>query len=186
MIRRPFNVASVLSLLLLVGIVILWVRSYSVADELAFVHSKKLSFTCRTGVLWVESCDCFYSGPYDPQTQEYGADGPYAERIRVILRHHNPSPPTGGEECEGSDWVGLEGSNTITHETRTARAGIPLWLLAGNAAVLPLIATRRLLSTVITRRRLAARVCPACRYDLRASTGRCPECGTPIPAEAST
>jgi hypothetical protein len=57
--------------------------------------------------------------------------------------------------------------------------GLPFWLLAGAAAALPAARWRR-------RRRLARRAalgrCHACGYDLRASPGRCPECGrTPEP-----
>lgn len=41
------------------------------------------------------------------------------------------------------------------------------------------------LSRVILRRRPRPGHCPHCHYDLRASTNRCPECGTPIPPSTS-
>ena len=58
------------------------------------------------------------------------------------------------------------------------RAQVPYWVLipaflgAGLPAVRASVATRRRV------RRLAAGCCPFCGYDLRATTGRCPECGT--------
>jgi hypothetical protein len=51
----------------------------------------------------------------------------------------------------------------------------PLWFLALLFAIAPTLAARRW-----RRRRREARkgLCPRCGYDLRASTDRCPECGT--------
>jgi predicted amidophosphoribosyltransferase len=45
------------------------------------------------------------------------------------------------------------------------------------SALLPL---RWLIDKVRARKRVKQGLCVTCGYDLRASTGRCPECGTPI------
>lgn len=54
---------------------------------------------------------------------------------------------------------------------------VPHWFPALLLLVLPAIwAVKR------WRSRVPPGHCKKCRYDLRASEGRCPECGTPIPA----
>jgi hypothetical protein len=59
---------------------------------------------------------------------------------------------------------------------------VPLWVLVPVFAVLPIrcaVLRRR------DRLRVAAAVCVRCGYDLRASRGRCPECGEAIRVETS-
>jgi hypothetical protein len=65
---------------------------------------------------------------------------------------------------------------------------VPHWLLVPLTAILPAFGIRR---TLAPRRRwrLARSLCAGCGYDLRATPGRCPECGKisttrnpPIPA----
>jgi hypothetical protein len=72
----------------------------------------------------------------------------------------------------------------------SARAGwdfelrVPFWLITSSmAAPAALIGGLYSLRWVNRNRRRAAKHCPACNYDLRASTDRCPECGHPIPAK---
>jgi len=61
--------------------------------------------------------------------------------------------------------------------------GVPHLLLAVLAAIAPIVVVNRYARDVIERRvgakRSASGCCPACGYDLRASSDRCPECGSP-------
>jgi len=50
--------------------------------------------------------------------------------------------------------------------------------VAGIVLVVP---TLRLLDRARRRWRVKRKLCHACGYDLRASDGNCPECGTPNP-----
>lgn len=57
----------------------------------------------------------------------------------------------------------------------------PFGYFAAAFGLLPLLAlTRSTRQHRLTRQRRRLGLCPACGYDLRATTGRCPECGCPV------
>ena len=71
---------------------------------------------------------------------------------------------------------------------RGENVAFPLWLPLGAFAALPAVGWLR---SRVARERARAGLCVACGYDLRATPGRCPECGTisgrdPVRREAST
>ena len=59
--------------------------------------------------------------------------------------------------------------------TRRVKLGFPLWAVVMATAPLP---AWRLLRAQVRRNRRRRQQCVNCGYDLRASSGRCPECGT--------
>jgi len=59
---------------------------------------------------------------------------------------------------------------------------ISIWWIVGGTMVLIALQCK---SALRRAKRLRSRQCVHCGYDLRASTGLCPECGTPIPKNAS-
>jgi hypothetical protein len=88
------------------------------------------------------------------------------------------------------DWLGLSLYTGRTDPSTRSRFGgnrpyvvlvLPHWMAALAAAVLPAAWFRRRLRRW---RQRAPGLCRACGYDLRASPGRCPECGAP--ADVST
>jgi hypothetical protein len=70
-----------------------------------------------------------------------------------------------------------------THNPTRSEIGLmlPHWFLLVVFLLLP---TWRLALGIRDYRRKHGDRCISCGYDLRVSTGRCPECGTPIPAGA--
>jgi hypothetical protein len=68
--------------------------------------------------------------------------------------------------------------------TSAMRVTLPYWMLCGMCAILPTAGGKTLLRN--RKPTAGARQCAVCGYDLRASRGRCPECGTAIPAATGT
>jgi hypothetical protein len=75
------------------------------------------------------------------------------------------------------------GGKTVPRYNTRDVFGFPYWIALAATVPLPLtrfIVRRRL------RRRAADGLCLQCGYDLRASAGRCPECGSSVAPAAST
>jgi hypothetical protein len=171
MARRLFTVLSVLSLLLCVAVVVLWVRSYWVYDV---VRWNRLQLSGVRGGLLVASLtsEGRQSGEFDPMV----APGLTHERF----------PPDDGTAWDGGgpekDWhvAGLRYREGAIFGSFYARAlAVPYWLLlvVGStpfAGWLSVTRRRRM-----RERRRQGNLCASCGFDLRATPGRCPECGTP-------
>ena len=73
-------------------------------------------------------------------------------------------------------------SGKSPYTSREYGAWLPYWLLALLATPLPLWIVTRHRRALIRERRRARGQCETCGYDLRATPGRCPECGTAAPS----
>ena len=151
MMRRLFNVLAVLSLLLCAAVCALWVRSYYVEDTLYFATRERAdTITVTRGTLVVE----FLVG-------NHPTPGLRHETIGV-----GKLPRTASAMGAPPDWQrwGIEWSPSVN------LLAVSLWWVLGATAALPL-------AWVPSRRRKLAGNCRCCGYDLRATPGRCPECG---------
>src|SRR5688500_17921214 len=186
MTRRLLNLVTLVSLVLCAAAVALWVRSYWVADSFAWrrappdgatrVSASAALHTGRGGIMWQEVRTTRPAGDARP-------DGPPHVQFTPGW-HTDPRPrAVGGGNPAMPFWrrlrFGYDGNAPLTSPGRISHrcACMPLWfpaLLAATAATPGLAAwqgRRR------RRRRAAAGNCARCGYDLRASPGRCPECG---------
>src|SRR5688500_834208 len=169
---------TLVSLLLCVAVAALWVRSYWKADLAGWlvadgVGHKAYSVGSSKGVVKLS----YRHDPHYPPDQEPG----FFRSWEVV----NPRPTRIFVSC-GAGYEGYQrsgrpdgplafGTESMASDSETFRAAwVPHWPIALLAGLLPL---RWLVRAVGTKRAWKAGHCPACGYDLRASSGQCPECG---------
>ena len=186
LLRILLNVASALSLVLCVAAVVLWVRSYRVADACWVArHWNYAGFMSFRGTIGCEFGRWYDGGPQDRYAEAIQVgyrpvpvrDMPLSDYVHIAevdgrfkgLRHYH--------DVLGFRWHPRSDRNW---EYRERGVAAPLWFAAGLGLALPLVRASR----AVRRARYArAGRCGACGYDLRASPDRCPECGTmPPPA----
>jgi hypothetical protein len=183
MIRRLSTIASVLSLLLFILTLLLWADSFSRYYGIVYLPDHRRSFELYA----VRGAIAF--SVVDSLLQDGTAPG--ATRLRATVLDLQPGDVDYYAELGfaagrfGELWFhSIHYTTPLSYNAPPERQRIvvaPFWFAALALVILP---ARSLRNVCIARRRRIAGRCVSCGYDLRASTGHCPECGAPIKSKA--
>ena len=175
--RLLFTLAAAVSLLLCVAAAALWVTSYDRPRNIVYVWTKSGPPVERRSIAWfsADGVTRLEVGTMIAET-EAAAQGSLISATGFL-----PATPWRGPDTprlfprfklEHSS-VRFPGAGLLVRR-RDIRA--PYWFCTAACAVLPLTWVVRRNHWRRAKRRRAG-LCPACGYDLRATPGRCPECG---------
>ena len=169
--RRLLNLLAAVSLLLFVTVCVLWARSGFVGDEW-FLTVGRRAVMVRSD--WGRLAFCLL--------KDRRSTGAFTWH-RTGGGHHDTLP--GLPTVQPPELLGVcYKSGTFTYAF--PRPGVPLtgsyhWLRIYHPHALVLLSilpAARFRRVRRARRRIAAGLCSNCGYDLRATPGCCPECGT--------
>lgn len=165
--RMLFTMVSVMSLVLCLALAALWVRSYWVNDEID-LDTRAINDTLQSS-----------RGELN-----FTSEGRLSKKPRGLV-HRSLWPNSLHDAALGLPWhtgvpgvFGLGIWQSGGAEDTYYSAVLSDWVLLLAFSFFPVVWLRRRIKTARLHR--VAR-CPTCGYDLRASTGRCPECGTAVP-----
>lgn len=161
------NTLSILSLLISLGLAVLWYRSYGRNDLIARVHGYHGFWSVSYNAIGYRSTGGFLSF-------ERSTDWNYVEGNGWAYHDQHlklPCAPWG----PNAKWFGplRIGRYTLNDHAYVDQISAPYWLLVAVFA-LPML---KLLHLSRLHGASAARLCTNCGYDLRATPERCPECG---------
>jgi hypothetical protein len=174
--RRLFNLAAAVSLVVMLAMVVLWIRSYSVQDIvwiarpgntfMGEVATSRGNLVVGLLIDWraldeIKSCNL---------------------KLATTSIWHDANPVTPDNQVEAfhtnvrHTFLGIGYSRSWSVNDTDVTMDAPLWLMSLMTAMLPAVALRRRL--VRRRRHEPGKYpCERCGYDLRATPDRCPECG---------
>src|SRR4051794_34948314 len=173
--RKLFTVAAGVSAVLCAVFVVAWICTHDRrVEQNVVLQGRVWNFNCRSGRAWVTTADGWPEGTLRP-----------GERVSFVsLARDTPSLRFSGHynlawESSGTCETGTADWRFHVHGQRVS-FGFMLWFATALTALLPLLWAAVRIPPMV-RRRKAARLglCPSCGYDLRATPGRCPECGAP-------
>ena len=199
------------SLLLFVAVLCLWPRTTRLMDTVSFLTHSDTQYsagTCPHALFFSVGHNLAATqDPHDPQKTKLGWS--FSSLAPGSTRSYSWSEdlPSSGTSNYSEGIVGhtavIVGSgpdrnrlgfgwqsatSAVPRPPYTAGAGtvtvsyknlaIPLWFVGADLIIWPVVFLTRQMRR---RRRVRLGHCLQCGYDLRASSSRCPECGTPVP-----
>jgi len=192
--RIIFNAATVLSLLLCVLTVVIWMRSYRHGWGACYASQGRHKYALDIAYGQIVASDTDLTATVERRPAAFSAgwyklDGDEFDEAmwRMVTFPDDEQRFSGwGFAADSGRRVYCFASSVDAFATGGSVPlrvlALPLWFVAVLLAITPLVKLRSLMQLF---RRKRNGLCLVCGYDLRATTWRCPECGT-VPTGAKT
>ena len=181
MLRRLFNLAAAVSLLLCLALLFVRWRGRTIIDEFDFGYSRLYSARGNVAYVWTDRMWSMYGFVHYTWSVEDPEPGILLDVLDVLV----DSPGSLGFRMDARAIRIFTLPPRIVPDAIDRVVVFPLWSVMTLFGLLPALWLRERIPVLWKAKRQRQGLCKTCGYDLRASNHRCPECGMPI-AEPTT